>query len=177
MIWRTPILYLLQHYDAEPIVNIGWGEDVTIKELAELVLSVIGYTGRLEFDTTKPDGTPRKLLDVTRLTELGWRPKIPLKLGIEDTYAWFTEHFERGQTLEDSGSVNGEACGTLIELTQSKLSSRRHKFCTLEQRKSRLPRSWRCEVRAEAGDVHVSGRLTLGSKDLKSTGDLRSAYG
>ena len=86
------ILYLLHAYDAEPIVNIGWGEDITIRELAELVLSVIGYTGRLNFDSTKPDGTPRKLLDVTRMTELGWRPKIPLKLGIETTYTWFTEH-------------------------------------------------------------------------------------
>ena len=91
------VLYLLQHYDAEPIVNVGWGEDVTISELAELILSVIDYTGRLHFDTTKPDGTPRKLLDVTRLTELGWRPKIPLKLGIEDTYAWFTEHLSEAR--------------------------------------------------------------------------------
>jgi GDP-L-fucose synthase len=86
------VLYLLHHYDAEPIVNIGWGEDVTIKELAELIMSVIDYTGRLHFDTTKPDGTPRKLLDVSRLTELGWRPKIALRRGIEATYAWFTEH-------------------------------------------------------------------------------------
>jgi GDP-L-fucose synthase len=86
------ILYLLHTYDAEPIVNIGWGEDLTIRELAELVLSVIGYKGRLIFDATKPDGTPRKLLDVTRMSELGWRPKIPLKLGIETTYTWFTEH-------------------------------------------------------------------------------------
>ena len=91
------VLYLLHHYDAEPIVNIGWGEDVTIKELAELILSVIDYTGRLNFDTTKPDGTPRKLLDVTRLTELGWRPKISLKRGIEDTYAWFTEHLSEAR--------------------------------------------------------------------------------
>jgi GDP-L-fucose synthase len=87
------VLYLLHEYDAEHIVNIGWGEDVTIRELAELVLSVIGYSGRLIFDATKPDGTPRKLLDVTRVTELGWRPKIPLKFGIETTYAWFKEHF------------------------------------------------------------------------------------
>jgi GDP-L-fucose synthase len=86
------VLYLLHNYDAEPIVNIGWGEDVSIKELAELVLSAIDYRGQLVFDTTKPDGTPRKLLDVTRLTELGWRPKIPLKLGIESTYAWFTKN-------------------------------------------------------------------------------------
>jgi GDP-L-fucose synthase len=87
------ILYLLHGYDAEPIVNIGWGEDVTIRELAEIVVSAIGYTGKIVFDDTKPDGTPRKLLDVTRLSELGWRPKIPLEQGIESTYAWFREHF------------------------------------------------------------------------------------
>jgi GDP-L-fucose synthase len=87
------ILYLLHAYDAEPIVNIGWGKDISIRELAELIVSVIDYKGRLIFDTTKPDGTPRKLLDVTRLTELGWRAKIPLKIGIESTYAWFVEHF------------------------------------------------------------------------------------
>jgi GDP-L-fucose synthase len=86
------ILYLLHSYDAEPIVNIGWGQDVTIRELAELVMSAIGYCGRLIFDSTKPDGTPRKLLDVTRLTDLGWRPRIPLRNGIERTYAWFKEH-------------------------------------------------------------------------------------
>jgi GDP-L-fucose synthase len=86
------VLYLLQRYDAEPMVNIGWGEDVTIRELAELVVSAIGYRGRLIFDTSKPDGTPRKLLDTTRLTGLGWRPRIPLKIGIELTYAWFREH-------------------------------------------------------------------------------------
>lgn len=86
------ILYLLHCYDAEPIVNIGRGEDVTIRELAELVLSVIGYRGRLVFDSSKPDGTPRKLLDVTRQTNLGWKPRITLRDGIEQTYAWFKEH-------------------------------------------------------------------------------------
>jgi len=86
------VLHLLQFYDAEPIVNIGWGRDVTIRELAELVMSAIGYSGRLLFDSTKPDGTPRKLLDVSRLTELGWQAKIPLKNGIERTYEWFKEH-------------------------------------------------------------------------------------
>jgi len=86
------ILYLLHVYDAEPIVNIGWGEDVTIRELAELVMSVVGYSGRLIFDTTKPDGAPRKLLDVARLTELGWRPRIALENGVAETYEWFKEH-------------------------------------------------------------------------------------
>jgi GDP-L-fucose synthase len=65
---------------------------VTIRELAELVLSAIGYSGRLIFDSTKPDGTPRKLLDVSRLTDLGWQPRIALNSGIERTYAWFKEH-------------------------------------------------------------------------------------
>jgi GDP-L-fucose synthase len=87
------VMYLLQTYDAEPIVNIGWGQDVTIRELAELVMSVIGYSGRLILDSTKPDGTPRKLLDVSRLTDLGWRPRISLADGIAQTYAWFKEHF------------------------------------------------------------------------------------
>jgi GDP-L-fucose synthase len=87
------LLYLLHVYDAEPIVNIGWGEDVSIRELAELIVSVIDYKGELTFDTSKPDGTPRKLLDVGRLRGLGWRPRISLKQGIEQTYAWFTEHF------------------------------------------------------------------------------------
>jgi GDP-L-fucose synthase len=86
------VLYLLQGYDAEPIVNIGWGEDVTIRELAEMVLSAVGYSGQIVFDPAKPDGAPRKLLDVTRLTSLGWRPRITLKNGIEQTYAWFKEH-------------------------------------------------------------------------------------
>jgi GDP-L-fucose synthase len=86
------VLYLLHAYDAEPIVNIGWGQDVTIRELADIILSVIGYRGRLIFDAGKPDGTPRKLLDVSRLTDLGWLPHIALKEGIERTYAWFKEH-------------------------------------------------------------------------------------
>jgi GDP-L-fucose synthase len=86
------VLHLLLQYDAEPIVNIGWGKDVTIRELAELVVSAVGYQGKLTFDTSKPDGTPRKLLDTQRLTQLGWQPKIPLKDGIAQTYRWFSEH-------------------------------------------------------------------------------------
>jgi GDP-L-fucose synthase len=86
------VVYLLKNYDDEAIVNVGWGEDVTIRELAELVMAASGYQGRLVFDSSKPDGTPRKLLDTARLTALGWRPKIPLKAGIASTYAWFREH-------------------------------------------------------------------------------------
>jgi GDP-L-fucose synthase len=86
------VIYLLANYEDEAIVNIGWGQDITIRELAELIQSACGYQGSLVFDPSKPDGTPRKLLDTTRLTALGWRPKIPLKTGIESTYAWFREH-------------------------------------------------------------------------------------
>jgi GDP-L-fucose synthase len=86
------VLYLLHAYDDEPIVNVGWGKDVTIRELAELIVSVVDYKGRLVFDSSKPDGTPRKLLDTSRLTGLGWRPKISLEQGVEATYSWFKEH-------------------------------------------------------------------------------------
>ena len=86
------VLFLLQNYDAEPIVNIGWGEDLTIRELSEIIMSAIGYSGSLTFDHSKPDGTPRKLLDASRLRGLGWRPRISLRAGIESTYAWFKEH-------------------------------------------------------------------------------------
>jgi GDP-L-fucose synthase len=87
------VLYLLQTYEGEPIINIGWGQDVTIRALVDIVMSVIGYSGGLNFDSSKPDGTPRKLLDVSRLTGLGWQPQISLEKGIAQTYAWFTEHF------------------------------------------------------------------------------------
>lgn len=86
------VVHLLKTYDEEPIVNVGWGEDVTIKELAEMIAAVSGFQGRLVFDSTKPDGTPRKLLDTSRLTSLGWKPKITLRAGIEQTYAWFKQH-------------------------------------------------------------------------------------
>jgi GDP-L-fucose synthase len=87
------VLYLLHAYDDEPIVNVGWGKDVTIRELAELIVSVVDYKGRLVFDSSKPDGTPRKLLDTSRLAGLGWQPRISLEQGIASTYAWFEEHF------------------------------------------------------------------------------------
>ena len=86
------VVYLLETYDDEAIVNLGWGEDVTIAELAALVAQVSGFKGTLTFDASKPDGTPRKLLDTTRLTSLGWKPKITLEQGIEQTYAWFIDH-------------------------------------------------------------------------------------
>jgi GDP-L-fucose synthase len=83
---------LLDHYDDERPINVGIGEDLTISELAKLVAEVVGYRGDICWDTSKPDGTPRKLLDVKRLTELGWTPRIPLTEGLRTTYAWFVAH-------------------------------------------------------------------------------------
>jgi GDP-L-fucose synthase len=82
-------LFLLRHYSAEPHLNIGCGEDLTIAELAETISEVVGFKGRLRFNAGYPDGTPRKLLDVSRLTGLGWRPRIGLREGLAATYAWF----------------------------------------------------------------------------------------
>jgi len=81
--------FLLEHYDSPEIVNVGCGEDLTIRELAETICEVAGFDGALVFDANKPDGTPRKLLDITRLSALGWRATIPLREGLQDTYRWF----------------------------------------------------------------------------------------
>jgi GDP-L-fucose synthase len=83
---------LMQHYSDEGIVNVGVGEDVTIRELAEQVAKVVGYSGRIVNDTSKPDGTPRKLLDVSRLHALGWHARMPLHQGLAETYQWFLQH-------------------------------------------------------------------------------------
>ncbi|MDQ0992465.1 GDP-L-fucose synthase [Streptomyces sp. V3I7] len=87
---------LLRRYDGSLPVNVGCGEDLTIRELARIVGEVVGYEGRITFDTTKPDGTPRKLLDVSLMTELGWRPRIALRKGIASTYASWREAEESG---------------------------------------------------------------------------------
>lgn len=83
--------FLMQNYDSEEIVNVGVGEDITIKELAALVKEVVDYQGQIVFDTSKPDGTPRKLLDVSRLRSLGCNPKTGLRDGIAKTYQWYLE--------------------------------------------------------------------------------------
>jgi GDP-L-fucose synthase len=85
--------FLLQNYNEPGLVNIGWGEDVSIKELATLIATEVGYTGSLEFDTIKPDGTPRKLMDTTKLTSLGWRPSIRLQEGIRKTIVEVKDQF------------------------------------------------------------------------------------
>jgi GDP-L-fucose synthase len=86
--------FLLENYDSPEIVNVGFGDDVTIRDLALLICEVVGYSGELIFDPTKPDGTPRKLLDSSRLTALGWRPKFALRDGLAQTYRWFQQHPE-----------------------------------------------------------------------------------
>jgi GDP-L-fucose synthase len=85
-------LFLMSHYDAESWVNVGWGRDETIAELADTIRRVVGFEGTLRFDSSKPDGTPRKLLDTRRLTELGWAPRIGLEAGIRSTYEWFVSN-------------------------------------------------------------------------------------
>ncbi len=85
-------VFLMQHYEGSEIVNVGTGEDVTIAELAKSVAECVGYRGKLVFDSTKPDGTPRKLLDVTRLHEIGWQHSISLQNGIRSTYEWFLQN-------------------------------------------------------------------------------------
>src|SRR6266581_637670 len=85
-------LFLLEKYDSPEIINVGCGEDISIRELAELICAIVGFGGQLAWDNTKPDGTPRKLLDVTKLQNLGWRPTIPLRDGIAQTYEWFLKN-------------------------------------------------------------------------------------
>ncbi|MGA2147880.1 MAG: GDP-L-fucose synthase [Bryobacteraceae bacterium] len=82
-------VFLMERYASPEIVNVGTGEDLTILELAEMIGAITGFRGKLRFDRSKPDGTPRKLLDVSRLTALGWKARIPLREGIEQTYEWY----------------------------------------------------------------------------------------
>jgi GDP-L-fucose synthase len=82
-------LFLMESYDSPELINVGCGCDITIRDLAELVGRVVGYSGRIEWDTTKPDGTPRKLLDVSRLNQLGWKATIPIEEGLRATYEWW----------------------------------------------------------------------------------------
>jgi GDP-L-fucose synthase len=85
-------LYLMERYDGGELVNIGWGEDISISELANLIGEIVGFNGQIRLDASKPDGTPRKLLDVSRLHGLGWRAQVPLREGIKNVYRWFMEH-------------------------------------------------------------------------------------
>lgn len=92
-------VYLMNHYNEGEIINIGVGEDVSIKELAETVQRVVGFEGELKFDTTKPDGTPRKLVDTTKINQLGWKADVKLEDGISLAYEWFLNNTETLKTV------------------------------------------------------------------------------
>lgn len=85
-------MFVMQTETGEELLNVGWGEDICILDLAELVRATVGFAGEIQLDPTKPDGTPRKLLDISRLKSMGWLPSIRLTEGVRSTYAWFTEH-------------------------------------------------------------------------------------
>ncbi|RCW86919.1 GDP-L-fucose synthase [Halanaerobium sp. DL-01] len=87
------LLYLMNNYGGDQFVNVGVGKDISILELAELIKDIVGFEGEIVNDLSKPDGTPRKLLDVSRLNELGWEAQISLEEGIKDTYQWFKENY------------------------------------------------------------------------------------
>jgi GDP-L-fucose synthase len=83
------VVFLMKTWSEDEPINIGTGTDVTVAELAQLIAKVVGFRGRFVFDASKPDGTPRKLLDVSKLSALGWRPRIDLESGIHQTYEWY----------------------------------------------------------------------------------------
>jgi len=86
-------VFLMNSYSDAEIVNVGWGSDISIIDLATLVAEIVGFEGHIELDPGKPDGTPRKLLDTSRITALGWLPSIMLKDGISSTYEWYRDHY------------------------------------------------------------------------------------
>ena len=92
-------IYLMQNYSGEDFVNIGVGDDISIRDFAVMIADVVGFTGRFIYDTSKPDGTPRKLVDVSRLSALGWSSQISLREGVERTYGWFLENEDKLRTL------------------------------------------------------------------------------
>lgn len=87
-------LFLMEHYEADDIINVGVGKDQSIRELAELVAELVGFEGDLRFDPAQPDGTPLKLLDVSRLTAVGWQARTPLREGVKRTYQWYLDQLE-----------------------------------------------------------------------------------
>jgi GDP-L-fucose synthase len=88
-------IFLLENYDDEVAINVGVGEDVSIKELAGLIQKITGFEGVIDWDSSKPDGTPRKLLDTSRINNLGWQPKISLEEGIQSTYKWYRDKYSK----------------------------------------------------------------------------------
>lgn len=93
-------LYLMDHYEGKEFFNVGSGQEISILELAELIKHVVGYRGEIVMDAAKPDGTPRKVTDISRILETGWRPAIDLETGIRRTYEWFCEKYDKGELAE-----------------------------------------------------------------------------
>ena len=91
----SAVVHLLDSYDSAEIINVGVGKDISIRELAEIIADIAGFRGEIVHDLTRPDGTPRKLLDVSRLESLGWKPAIDLRPGLESTYRWIVEHHDQ----------------------------------------------------------------------------------
>jgi GDP-L-fucose synthase len=87
-------LFLMENYDEEDIINVGTGKDIPIREFAEVIKEITGYQGEVVFDSSKPDGTPRKLLDISKIEKLGWTPRITLRQGLESTYKWFLDNID-----------------------------------------------------------------------------------
>lgn len=91
----SALLFLMLNYNEKEIINVGYGEDITIRELAEIIKTVTDYNGKILWDSSKPNGTPKRLLDVKKLFDLGWRPKIRLGDGLKTTYSWFQENYKK----------------------------------------------------------------------------------
>jgi GDP-L-fucose synthase len=96
------LVYLMTHYSDESHINVGCGNDMTILELASLIAEMVGFKGGLTTDVSKPDGVPRKLLDITKLSSLGWKPKIGLEEGISSTYRWYLDNFPQQRRTDRS---------------------------------------------------------------------------
>lgn len=92
------LMYLMKNYSGDQHVNAGYGEDISIADLSQLVMDVVGLKGGLQYDTTKPDGTPKKLMDSAKLRDMGWAPKISLEQGLEEAYAWFVDNIDTARS-------------------------------------------------------------------------------
>lgn len=94
-------VFLMENHSSDEIINIGVGKDIMIKELAERVKDVVGYQGRIDWDPSRPDGTPRKLMDVSRISQMGWTGRVGLTEGLEETYTWFLENYSVARGVKD----------------------------------------------------------------------------
>jgi GDP-L-fucose synthase len=104
-------LFLLEHYDSDSPINVGVGKDIAIHGLAELIQEIVGYSGKIVWDTSKPDGTPQKLLDVSRINQIGWKSSIDLRSGLEQTYKWYVESGLAQEPITNSKFVDKEING------------------------------------------------------------------